>query len=347
MLISVIVPCHNGENFIRDTLDKILAQTYQNIEIIIIDDASSDSTPDILREYQSKDKRVHVYTHEQNKGVSAARNRGLYEASGEYVMFVDSDDWVDPYYLESLMSRVETGLPGLVIGGFYSDKVDGVYNSFETLGFFCQNEFHRMIPEKLMHSCGYPWGKVFDLAVIREHGLKFEEGVHYAEDLIFLYNYLLYANYVRFIDCCGYHYDMKSLNSLGLSYHTYESELKGFQKFKEVIEKMKAKYQMTDEELRPTYNRLAYLLLRAVKVMYRPGIHIVEYKYRQLHLRKDIGDYETELLGYAMDRSCDIDRIIYICLKARFYRMLDFILISYFYLRYSYLGVLYMKYRGK
>ena len=100
--VSVIVPVFNVEKYLRQCLDSILQQTYQNLEIIIINDGSTDGSDAICREYAGKDSRISYFAKE-NTGISDTRNVGIRQATGEYVTFVDSDDWVEHTYVEELM----------------------------------------------------------------------------------------------------------------------------------------------------------------------------------------------------------------------------------------------------
>ena len=100
-LISVIVPVYQVERYLRECLDSVLAQTYVNLEIIVVDDGSTDSSPRIVSEYASKDARIRRFT-QPNQGLSSARNTGLEHASGEYILFVDSDDVLSPDHVKVL-----------------------------------------------------------------------------------------------------------------------------------------------------------------------------------------------------------------------------------------------------
>ena len=100
-LISIIVPIYNVENYLRQCLDSIVSQTYQNFECLLINDGSSDNSADICREYIEKDSRFR-YFEKENVGVSSARNLGIERSKGQYITFIDSDDWVDSEYLEVL-----------------------------------------------------------------------------------------------------------------------------------------------------------------------------------------------------------------------------------------------------
>ena len=104
-LISIVIPIYNVENYLRQCLDSIVAQTYQNFECLLINDGSPDHSADICREYVSKDSRFR-YFEKENGGVSSARNLGLEHSKGEYITFIDSDDWVDSDYLEVLYTTL-------------------------------------------------------------------------------------------------------------------------------------------------------------------------------------------------------------------------------------------------
>ena len=104
-LISVIIPIFNVEKFLTACIDSVLNQTYENIEIILIDDGSTDTCPQICDKYEKKDSRVTVI-HKENGGISSARNAGLDASHGEYIYFLDGDDYIDKYSFEILMKPI-------------------------------------------------------------------------------------------------------------------------------------------------------------------------------------------------------------------------------------------------
>lgn len=106
-IISIIVPIYNAEKYLSDCLESIICQTYTNLEIILVDDASTDSSPEICREYEKKDERIRLIVKPQNGGVSQARNDGMKQASGTYINFFDSDDWMAPEMIEKLYHAIE------------------------------------------------------------------------------------------------------------------------------------------------------------------------------------------------------------------------------------------------
>ena len=104
--ISVIIPVYNAERYLKDCVDSIINQSYQNFELILVDDGSSDNSPKICDDYAAKDNRI-VVIHKSNNGVSAARKTGLDNASGDYIMYVDSDDWLDINTMEKCLNVVQ------------------------------------------------------------------------------------------------------------------------------------------------------------------------------------------------------------------------------------------------
>lgn len=123
-MISVIVPVYNVEPYLRKCLDSIVGQTYRDLEILVIDDGSTDGSGEICDEYK-KDERVKVF-HTQNRGLSCARNLGLDEAQGEWIGFVDSDDWIEPDMYEVLLSRAEETGADVVECGYFNEKTNRV-----------------------------------------------------------------------------------------------------------------------------------------------------------------------------------------------------------------------------
>ena len=117
MKISIIIPVYNSEKFVSRCLDHLLNQTYQNFEIICINDGSKDNSLSILKEYSKKDNRI-IVLNQENKGIARTRNIGIKKASGDYIMFVDNDDYMESDYLETYAKNAIDGDYDIVIGGY-------------------------------------------------------------------------------------------------------------------------------------------------------------------------------------------------------------------------------------
>lgn len=123
-MISIIVPVYNVEKYFDKCMESLLGQTYEDFEIIVINDGSTDGSADLCDQWAKKDNRIRVF-HQENKGLSAVRNRGLELAQGEYITWVDSDDYVDTFYLEKLLKAYESTGADMVMCSFYTDT-DGL-----------------------------------------------------------------------------------------------------------------------------------------------------------------------------------------------------------------------------
>ena len=189
--ISIIVPVFNTEHYLKDCLDSILRQSYSDFELLLVDDGSSDGSGAICDAFAQKDSRVNVF-HSENKGVSSARNLGLDHAQGSYVMFVDSDDELPEGALENLISETAD----FSVGGLLRIK-QGCGQEFRFHGgrLYREEEIERFLDDTLPVTVLMegPAGKLYKTGIIRKNGLKFDEKLHYGEDKVFVYTYLLYA----------------------------------------------------------------------------------------------------------------------------------------------------------
>lgn len=200
-LISVIVPIYNSENYLHRCIDSILIQSYTNFELLLIDDGSKDNSGCICEEYALKDSRVRVF-HKENGGVSSARNLGLDNVNGEWVTFVDSDDWVSENYFSLFCNNC---LSDLVVCGYKIDKKSGPfigYNQINTVEGIKEHLSKHL--SDVIYRC--PWGKFFRNIIIKQNKLRFDERLTFAEDSLFVINYLLYIKSISFYQEAKYFY---------------------------------------------------------------------------------------------------------------------------------------------
>lgn len=178
--VSVIVPIYNVEKYIGKCVDSIRNQDYPNIEIILVDDGSPDKSPQIIDEMASNDDRIKVI-HEKNGGVSSARNRGIAAATGEYIMFVDGDDWVDDDYVSYFVDLIEKH--GCDIG---MDK-----NNYMVEKTMSADKSYRVSAEKAIEWIYLGtlfvavWNKIYKTSLLRESGVLFNEEIWYGEGMLF------------------------------------------------------------------------------------------------------------------------------------------------------------------
>ena len=206
----------------------------------MIDDGSTDDTLNVARSYAGKDSRVRVFTQE-NKGVSAARNHGIREARGEYMTLLDSDDWMEDDAVEVLL-EAQLQHPGrMVAANFYSVEVSGNGNSFIRLCSWRKTKPEDLTAEEALSLdkpsvFHFPHAKMYSLSRLREYGLSYSEDVHYGEDMLFNFRYIVRSGGMFYISrpCCNV------LKRLGSATHIPYSKRKIFAggKFNDYIQMM-------------------------------------------------------------------------------------------------------------
>ena len=209
ILVSVIVPVYNVEEYLGRCVDAILAQSYRNLEIILVDDGAKDSSGRICDEYAEKDPRVRVI-HKKNGGLSSARNAGIDIARGDYLEFVDSDDWIEPDAVESLLELAVAHQVELVLGGRW-DVSSRTGNKKKGL---CPRKQEVISGEELVGRI-FRWDncdssacdKLFSRRLFRE--VRFPEGV-VCEDVPVMYRIVLDAGRVALLDRPVYNYYHRS-----------------------------------------------------------------------------------------------------------------------------------------
>lgn len=221
-IVSIIVPVYNNENVISRCLDSILKQTYIDFELLLVNDGSTDRSGDICDQYSMQDARVKVY-HKSNAGVSSARNLALRNVQGQWILFVDSDDWIDEMYVESLLSTAEDY--DLIIGSATITDSKGVRQGTFPNRSMSINEFYNLFVDERILKRTSPWAKLFRRDIISVNKLYFPEGMHIGEDAVFLYTYLLYCNNVKVIDNRHYHYVLDSSGSLTKRLNSVDAEI--------------------------------------------------------------------------------------------------------------------------
>lgn len=231
-LVSIIVPVYNVEPYLNKCLDSIADQTYKNLQIILIDDGSIDNSGLICDEYAKRDARFLVL-HNSNHGVSYSRNQGLDLSEGEYILFIDSDDFIDKDYVELLCREIEYGGDNDIVICKYDEIFDNeVYEKkIETNNLTGDFQNDLCILYELMMG---PYNKMYKRSVIRRFAINFNEEIEFSEDRLFNYNYCLNINKYKYIDKSLYHYCKLNTNSL-----SKQRKIKSFKNALFVLEKEK------------------------------------------------------------------------------------------------------------
>ncbi len=214
LLISIIVPVYNAEGYLARGIDSILAQSYKDFELILVDDGSKDDSGAICDDYARHDSRVKVI-HQQNAGVSAARNAGLKAAQGEWVTFVDSDDLVLDCFLESLVNAVSRDDQiDLAYCGYAIVERNTTVKTYRSASYIGKEAMRQLFSlTNLLYRCS-PWAKLFRLSIIKANGLEFDRQLQISEDRLFIYNYLEHVRGIATSSVLGYLYGSFSPTSL-------------------------------------------------------------------------------------------------------------------------------------
>ena len=227
--ISVIVPVYNAEPYLRLCVDSILSQTFTDFELLLVNDGSTDYSGEICDAYASIDTRVKVF-HTINRGVSAARNLGIDEASAEWITFVDSDDWVEKSYLANFEKYPKDKNLFLLQG--YTMDYSFLVN--KQIGYYPKEGLYSLIDSQddlsiVLNTSMSTYGKLYNMDVIRTNAIKYVQDVSINEDRIFNWTYLCYIQNVRMISVCAYHWNIRNQTSLCWRFHPSEEYIRGFE----------------------------------------------------------------------------------------------------------------------
>lgn len=202
--VSVIIPAYNVEKFIERTVASILRQSLQEIEIIVVNDGSQDGTLNILKSIQ--DKRLAI-VNQRNHGVSAARNTGIDQAKGEYLFFLDGDDWLEPESLSEMYGLAETEQVEIVLSDYYVDDDKGHMQYIDTNNLISEDYLKEALLNRVQVSV---WGKLYKASLFKDNQISFPEDISIGEDLYVNTLCFYFATKVRSIKKPYIHYIQRS-----------------------------------------------------------------------------------------------------------------------------------------
>ena len=265
-LISIIIPAYNVEKYISKCLESIIKQTYSNIEIILVDDGSTDKTSEICDEYAKKDDRIKVI-HTENRGVSEARNKGLENVKGNWITFVDSDDWIEEDFCEVLLKKIKDYDADIALCGY--KRV--TENSCEIINTSGKDEVinrQKYIEKTLNPQTGYGFCHMKLIKKTIIENIRFKKGMTVGEDALF--NLMISKNIKKaiFVKVALYNYRM-NLNSVVKKFdENYANKyLKSMQIIKEYMEN---NYE-DEKNIQNLNNFIAFhMLLIAVNYCFHP-----------------------------------------------------------------------------
>ncbi|MFC4687560.1 glycosyltransferase family 2 protein [Epilithonimonas pallida] len=258
MVISLIVPVYNVSLYLKRCIESILVQDFNTFELILVNDGSTDNSLDICKHYANQDSRIRVID-QPNGGVSNARNKGLEVANGEFICFIDSDDWVEPNYLSSFVSFYQTTYTDLIISNVVNQKNNSKTNNKPFVERLIQSE--SFVPEDFFNGNDFilentPFAKLFKKSIIDDNNIRFNINLKNGEDFIFVLQYALVCKKIDFINSYTYNYNKESDSSVTQKYFkNYYKQVKDTKKaYFDIVRKY---HEITEEEELYQYFRVA------------------------------------------------------------------------------------------
>ena len=231
-LVSVIVPVYNSAAFLDKCIQSILNQTYTNLEVVLVNDGSTDTSGEICNRYAKTDTRI-VVIHKPNGGLVSSRKAGITASTGEYVLYIDGDDWIEPELLQCYMEQAVEHSADIVVSSHkvnLEGRVEVLVNTLPT-GVYTKSRLVAEVYPKMLHTgkfsqfgiFSYSWGKLYKRDLLVDNQLRVSEGITIGEDALCLYPTLLDASTLVILDQPYYHYRqradslMKTLRTIELS----------------------------------------------------------------------------------------------------------------------------------
>ena len=209
--ISVVIPVYNVEQFLEKCLRSICNQTFENLEILCVDDGSTDKSPDVLKRYSEIDERIKVYS-KTNGGAPSAWQYGIERAAGDYLIFLDADDHIEPTMYEKLYSSIIENKADMSVAGYYKDYSDHIepQSNKWTINRICENveELFRyaFIRDQYRNFGAFIWNKLVRMDVVRDNDISFDETIARGADVLFFSEVAAKVKRMVYIDECLYHY---------------------------------------------------------------------------------------------------------------------------------------------
>ena len=324
-MISIIVPVYNVESILHYCLDSILSQSYRNFELILIDDGSKDNSGKICDEYASKDNRI-IVRHIENQGVSNARNSGIKLAKGEFILFIDSDDYVESTYLEELI-RLHHDNPDCdnIWCGFQTvdsyekpTATQSVVYSFEKLVTLTSRKNIMTLHEKWLDAG--PVCKLYNRQIIEENRIWFDLKLSLGEDLLFNFQYFDATNgSIAILNKMLYNYMKMPEGTLSSKYYPDLFDI--YKKNNDKMYNYLLRWQCDKNQICKFFNSCYYSYEKVLRNTFSPDSQVQKkFRYNKEILKS------IEFQDSVKNSDCYIHplyRLAYRCKSSRFVRLLD------------------------
>lgn len=211
-IVSIIVPVYNSYPYLAKCLESVISQSFDRWECLLIDDGATDGSGDICDAWAEKDSRFRVF-HQENRGVSTARNRGIIEGIGDFIAFIDSDDWVNEDYIADMVNQMDISV-GLVVSGLYyeSDETTRAFSPTSEIELIYKEQSSKWV--QFIGLLYGPYGKLYRKSLISRYKIAFPDSMSLGEDMLFNLDYLRHIEKVKFIPKANYHYWVQDHNTL-------------------------------------------------------------------------------------------------------------------------------------
>lgn len=316
--VSIIMPMYNVEKYIGKSIQSVISQDFHDWELLIVNDGSPDNSREIAVNYASSDARIKILDKE-NGGLSDARNFGLSNATGEYVHFFDSDDWIESNFYSTLLSSIEDY--DLVVCGY---KVDSQFSVIERCKYY--GKLNNVIGDDLCDFvCGYlnfAWNKLFRRSFLLANNLNYEKGLYRIEDSEYMSRFLKYNPRVILINYSGYHYrvgDPSTLSNFTDS-KLLEHSLRSIKVHSEIFNALCSDLEIVNKEL----GKFNFSIIKTLVYKILHGVPFHSFMTRGILLEQIHNKQLTKyLVYYTPERFYDI--IFYCAIKKRWWFLLSLI----------------------
>lgn len=261
ILITIIIPFYNSEKYIENCLYSVINQSYTNLEIILINDGSTDNSGNICK--RIKDNRI-KYIDKINEGVSKSRNLGIKLSSGEYLCFIDSDDYIEKDYIQQFINHIKNDINIYIQGmNIIKNGIKCVHN-YANLG--RQNIYSIFKKNKLSHN-GFACGKLYKKSFLISNNILFNANIKFSEDLIFILSCLIHTDSIYYIDSNSYNYIIRN-NSASCKIYSFEAEYECYSTFKELLNNLSSTYKLNLIEIDTVQTTYSMLFARVRNSLY-------------------------------------------------------------------------------
>lgn len=297
-LVSILIPVYNVESFLRECLDSVVHQTYSNLQIVLVDDGSTDRSWDIMQAYAKIDTRIEIY-HQTNKGVSATRNHLLEKVKGDYVLFVDSDDWIEANTIENCINEVKDKHIDIYI---FNAKNNSILYQEEVIKLFLEHcEFRGML-----------WNKFIKRDLFQKH--KFDEKICYGEDALMIWALLQNSPIVLLSNKQFYHYRIHDSNISKSSFN--ENKFSAYYVWRQICSEVESYWPQYQDIAHARYAIEMTLLLRDALNSKFDNLQIITclrkiiIKYRRFIKKTNISSKKMRVYTYLISHFYPFFRII-------------------------------------